>query len=68
MTIVQTCLHFFCEFERHKFRFDWRQCKFECLEMKSNDESVGHEPKSSKLNDRKINVVDKITKLTGENL
>ena len=25
-------VHFFNEFERHNLRFDWRQCKFECLE------------------------------------
>ena len=65
MTVVQTCC-IFCECERHKFRFDWRQCKFECWENEIEWRIGCAWPKSSKLNDRKINLVDKITKLTGK--
>ena len=57
---------FFCEFERHKCRFDWRQCKFECWENEIEWRIGCAWPKSSKLNDRKINLVDKIRKLTGK--
>ena len=65
MTVVQTCC-IFCEFERHKFRFDWRQCKFECWENEIEWRIGCAWPKSAKLNDRKMNLVDKITKLTGK--
>ena len=65
MTVLRTCC-IFREFERHKFRFEWRQCKFECWENKIADESVVHDPTSSKLNAHKMNLVDKITKLTGK--
>ena len=37
-------------------------------EIKSNDESVVRDPKSSKLNAHKMKLVDSITKLTGKNL
>ena len=65
MTVLQTCC-IFCEFERHKFRFDWRQCKIECLENEIEWQMGCAWPKSSKLNAHKINLVDKITKLTGK--
>ena len=65
MTVLQTCC-IFCEFERHKFRFDWRQCKIECLENEIEWQIGCAWPKSSKLNAHKMNLVDKITKLTGK--
>ena len=65
MTVLQTCC-IFCEFERHKFRFDWRQCKIECLENEIEWQMGCAWPKSSKLNAHKMNLVDKITKLTGK--
>ena len=65
MTVLQTwCI--FCEFERHKFRFDWRQCKIECWENEIEWQIGCAWPKSSKLNAHKMNLVDKITKLTGK--
>ena len=63
MTVLQTCC-IFCEFERHKFRFDWRQCKIECLENEIEWQMGCAWPKSSKLNAHKMNLVDKITKWT----
>ena len=65
MTVLQTCC-IFCEFERHKFRFDWRQCKIECLENEIEWQMGCAWPKSSKLNAHKMNLLDKITKLTGK--
>ena len=65
MTVLRTCC-IFCEFERHKFRFDWRQCKFECWENEIECGIGCAWPKSSKLNAHKMNLVDKITKLTGK--
>ena len=65
MTVLQTCC-IFCEFERHKFRFDWRQCKIECWENEIEWQLGCAWPKSSKLNAHKMNLVDKITKLTGK--
>ena len=65
MTVLRTyCI--FREFERHKFRFEWRQCKFECWENKIEWRIGCAWPKSSKLNAHKMNLVDKITKLTGK--
>ena len=65
MTVLQTCC-IFCEFERHKFRFEWCQCKIECLENEIEWQIGWAWPKSSKLNAHKMNLVDKITKLTGK--
>ena len=65
MTVLRTCC-IFREFERHKFRFDWRQCKFECWENKIEWRIGCAWPISSKLNAHKMNLVDKITKLTGK--
>ena len=65
MTVVQTCC-ISCEFERHKFRFDWRQCKFECWKNEIEWRIGCAWPKSSKLNAHKMNLVDKSTKLTGK--
>ena len=65
MTVLRTCC-IFREFERHKFRFEWRQCKFECWENKIEWRIGCAWPKSSKLNAHKMNLVDKITKLTGK--
>ena len=65
MAVLRTCC-IFREFERHKFRFDWRQCKFECWENKIEWQIGCAWPKSSKLNAHKMNLVDKITKLTGK--
>ena len=67
MTVLRTCC-IFREFERHKFRFEWRQCKFECWENKIEWRIHCAWPKSSKLNAHKMNLVDKITKLTGKTL
>ena len=64
MTVLRTCC-IFREFERHKFRFEWRQCKFECWENKIEWRIGCAWPKSSKLNAHKMNLVNKITKLTG---
>ena len=52
MTVLRTCC-IFREFERHKFRFDWRQCKFECWENKIEWQIGCAWPKSSKLNAHK---------------
>ena len=65
VTVLRTCC-IFREFERHKFRFEWRQCKFECWENKIEWRIDCAWPKSSKLNAHKMNLVDKITKLTGK--
>ena len=65
MTVLQTCC-IFCEFERHKFRFDWRKCQFECWENEIEWQIGCAWPKSSKLNAHNMNLVDKITKLTGK--
>ena len=65
MTVLRTCC-IFREFERHKFRFEWHQCKFECWENKIEWRIGCAWPKSSKLNAHKMNLVDKITKLTGK--
>ena len=65
MTVLRTCC-IFREFERHKFRFERRQCKFECWENKIDWRIGCAWPKSSKLNDHKMNLIDKITKLTGK--
>ena len=62
MTVLRTCC-IFREFERHKFRFEWRQCKFECWENKIEWRIGCAWPKSSKLNAHKMNLVDKIKKL-----
>ena len=65
MTVLRTCC-IFREFERHKFRFEWRQCKFECWENKMEWRIGCAWPKSSKLNAHEMKLVDKITKLTGK--
>ena len=65
MTVLRTCC-IFREFERHKYTFEWRQCKFECWENKIEWRIGCAWPKSFKLNAHKMNLVDKITKLTGK--
>ena len=55
MTVLRTCC-IFREFERHKFRFEWRQCKFECWENKIEWRIGCAWPKSSKLNAHKMNL------------
>ena len=64
MTVLRTCC-IFRGIERRKFRFEWRPCKFECWENKIEWRTGCAWPKSYKLNAHKMNLVDKITKLTG---
>ena len=65
MIVLRTCC-IVREFERHKFRFDWRQYKIEWWENKI-EWRIGYAwPKASKLNAHKMNLVDKSTKLNGK--
>ena len=67
MIVLRTwCIFLRIYFEQHKFRFDWRQFKFEWWENKFEWRIGCVWPKSSKLNAHKMNIADKITKLTGK--